>query len=329
MVKKLDKQKTIFFFDAHEDISDAVLYLGQKDFFYSQKNTNSFSQVNWQQLKATKTRGVFAVSCPVLLTKGKVLPHPNHFEELLKHLNFYHNLIRQSQGRIKLIRNKHDLIGWQNDNIIRFLLALEGADSIDSNTRLEVIYNLGIRSLGLVYNHKNKLGGGFQSRLGLTKLGQRIIRQAEKLGIAIDLSHSNEKTFYQTLKFSRKPLLVSHSGCRALFNHPRNLKDEQIVALAKKGGVMGIFAVAKFLGGNTLKDLVRHYLHVLKLVGPKRIILGTDFGALPPESLLKDFFQLSHINKLFGELKKAGIKKSELERIAYKNLIDFLKVVLT
>jgi membrane dipeptidase len=328
MIKKLNKQKKIFLFDAHEDISDAALYLGQKDFFSSQRSKNFFSQVNWRQLRTTKTKGIFAVSCPVLLSKGKVLPHPNHFEELLKHLNFYHNLIRQSQGRIKLIKNKRDLIGWRDDNIIRFLLALEGADSIDSNTRLEVIYNLGIRSLGLVYNHKNKLGGGFQSRLGLTKLGQKIIRQAEKLGIAIDLSHANEKTFYQALKFSRKPLFVSHSGCRALFNHPRNLKDEQIIALAKKGGVMGIFAVAKFLGGNTLKDLVRHYLHAIKLVGPERVILGTDLGALPSESLLKDFFQFSHITKLLKELKRAGLKESELKRIVYKNLIDFLNIVL-
>ncbi|MDX2060808.1 MAG: membrane dipeptidase, partial [Gemmatimonadales bacterium] len=160
--------------------------------------------------------------------------------------------------------------------------------------------NLGIRQIQLTYNELNALGAGSTERsdVGLSDFGVDVVHRMNELGMLVDLSHCGIKTTLDAIEVSKKPVIFSHSNCRALNDNMRCKTDEQIRKLAAKGGVMGITTVNFFVSNkprSTLDDFIAHIEHVVKLVGIDHVGIGTDSSIpgwrvnFPTEKIFWDF----------------------------------------
>lgn len=171
------------------------------------------------------------------------------------------------------------------EGTIALILAMEGAEPIqDEPGSLRVFYELGLRILGLTWNQRNLLAEGIGEERaggGITERGREVIAECNRLGILLDVSHLSTRAFWDMLEASDAPVIASHSNALALCSHPRNLADDQLTALAEKGGVIGINGVAMFINDDPqqadLDGMLDHLDHVANLVGVEHVALGPDF----------------------------------------------------
>jgi membrane dipeptidase len=268
----------------------------------------------------------------------------------------YYNDIQKSISRTLALINA--LYWTENNNIDSFKIAnsvedikeivaegkiaaiptIEGAYSLDENNAIELLrqyYDLGIKVVGFNWNYSNDLGEGCSktyndpdktpSSGGLTKLGEKVALEMNKLGMIIDVSHMAESTFWDIINVSKMPIIASHSGVYALRNHPRNLKDKQLKALAKNGGVIGIVLASSFLTDGEfayVKDYVDHIDYAVNLIGIDHVGIGSDFdGTYLPD----DIENSSELYKIVEELNNRGYKDDDIEKILGKNMLRVLK----
>ncbi|MBI6546436.1 MAG: dipeptidase, partial [Cyanobacteria bacterium NC_groundwater_1444_Ag_S-0.65um_54_12] len=167
-----------------------------------------------------------------------------------------------------------------------FCLALEGAEPLaDDPELLDAFYALGVRMIALTWNGRNSFADGIMvgERPGaITHLGNKLLQQMQELGIVLDLAHLAEAGFWHALELTIGPVVVSHANARAICNHPRNLSDTQLRAIAERDGVVGVCFVPKFLSGSeaTLDDVVLHILHMIEVAGTDHVGLGGDFDGV-------------------------------------------------
>ncbi|NLW16274.1 MAG: membrane dipeptidase [Firmicutes bacterium] len=215
-----------------------------------------------------------------------------------------------------------DIITAKEQGKIAAVLAIEGGEALEGDMGvLRMFHRLGVRSIGLTWNERNDIADGVgdsRSNGGLSAFGAAVIEEMNRLGILVDVSHLSDAGFWDVIEISKHPIIASHSNARAVCNHRRNLNDEQIQALAKNGGVMGMNFAAGFVkedGKPTLDDLLDHIDHIVQLVGPHHVGLGSDFdgiGATPEglndvtamplitEGLLKRGYSDEHIRLILG-----------------------------
>lgn len=178
---------------------------------------------------------------------------------------------------------------------IAFIASLEAATAIENEVdRLDILYGLGIRSSGIAYSEANTLGSGLREARdgGLTEFGRQAVRRMNKLGIAIDISHSGDQTSLDTIAASEKPILITHAGARALWNTKRMKPDEVITACAAKGGVIAIEAaphttLTKKHPRHSIESFMEHFEYCAQLV-------GIDHVAFGPDTLFGDHVGLHH-----------------------------------
>ena len=187
-------------------------------------------------------------------------------------------------------------------------------DKID---RIELFRSLGVRVMQLTYNHRTPLGCGCLDgdTDGLTDLGGSAVAKMNEVGVALDLSHSNTKTTADGIAASKKPVLITHTGCRAVYMHPRNKEDRELKALAEKGGVIGIYMLP-FLTEPPkqpmLKDYLQHLDHAVKVCGEDHVGIGTDVPFLHVGEE-----ELAELKRRTEERKAAGIAAPGEDRPAY------------
>lgn len=173
------------------------------------------------------------------------------------------------------------------DKSIRFIYSIEGCDYIKDEKELDELYRLGLRSILLVWNNKNKYGSGILGNTGLTELGKRFIKHAIELGIIIDVSHSNYNTFYDILKIIKEEknigkqviLIASHSNAKDIYDIPRNLTRQQLIDLKELEGYIGIVSYNPFLGSNNFKEqYFKNIDYMINEIGfsPDKILVSTD-----------------------------------------------------
>jgi membrane dipeptidase len=183
-----------------------------------------------------------------------------------------------------LCRTYGDIQRAKEAGRIGLVLGMEGAEPLGADIQLlRVFYELGLRVLGLTHALRTALADGafFSARKcgqlgGLTDVGVRFLEEAEILGIVVDVSHLNDPSFWDVIQFARAPVIASHSNSRALHDHPRNLTDDQIRAVAKGGGVVGVNACSAFVSPPELGRLVDHIEHIVKVGGIEHAGLGPD-----------------------------------------------------
>ena len=164
------------------------------------------------------------------------------------------------------------------------MLGIENGYAIGKDiSNVERFRRRGVVYMTLCHNGNNDICGSARHNsecLGVSAFGESVIREMNRVGMMVDLSHAGERSFYDALEISRQPVVCSHSSCRALCDHPRNLTDEQIVAIAKKGGVVQVCLYGGFLRKDapaTILDAIEHINHIVCLVGTSHVGIGTDF----------------------------------------------------
>ncbi|WP_297489550.1 dipeptidase [Thermococcus sp.] len=204
-------------------------------------------------------------------------------------------------------------------------IGMEGGEPLESLDVLEVFYSLGLRVLTLTWSLRNMIGDGVFERTngGLTNFGVEVVGKAEELGILLDLSHINEAGFWDTLEVTAFPVIASHSNARALCDHPRNLTDEQIKAIAERGGVIGAVAIPSFVDRErpTLDRYVEHIEHMIDTAGYRHVGFGFDFIYYLPGWNGKSIEGFENESRIPVLLEKLGERLSEREirAVAFEN----------
>ncbi|AET68965.1 Zn-dependent dipeptidase, microsomal dipeptidase [Desulfosporosinus orientis DSM 765] len=230
------------------------------------------------------------------------------------------------------VLEKEDLRGIPDPSRIGIILSVEGGEILgDQLFMLDTIYHLGVRALGITWNQRNALadGVGEKTQSRLTNLGQQVILRMNELGMLIDVSHLNEAGFWHVLELSQDPIAATHSCAKALCDHPRNLTDQQLRALSKHGGVVGVNFYPSFLtqtGQAELKDVVRHICHIAEVAGVETVSLGSDFDGIT--EVPKGLEHVGDFGSLVDELLKAGFSTQEVDKICSGNFMRLLSKVL-
>lgn len=244
-----------------------------------------------------------------------------------------HRFIAGHPEQVFLVLGKQDLQQIPNPARIGILLSVEGGEILGQNLyMLDIIYKLGVRALGLTWNQRNALGDGVgenKTRSRLTNLGQEVVLNMNRLGMLIDVSHLNEEGFWHVLELSKAPIAATHSCAKALCSHPRNLTDQQLRALAKHKGVIGVNFCPLFLRETapaTRADVIRHICHIAEVAGVETVGLGSDFDGISevPEGLE----HVGDYDKLLNDLTRVGFTTHEIKQITSLNFMRLLSGVL-
>ncbi len=243
----------------------------------------------------------------------------------------------ESEGGLRVVRSAQEIKNCLERGELAAILHFEGAENLGPDPgALEELYEVGLRSLGLVWSRPNAYAHGVPFRfpsspdtgLGLTGAGKELVKECNRLGVLIDLSHLNEQGFWDVAGLSEAPLVATHSNAHAICPASRNLTDRQLDAIRDSDGMVGVnFAVA-FLredGGESedtpLEMVVRHVDYLVERVGIDRVGWGSDFdGAKVP----KELGDVSGLPKLLAALRAGGYDEAALEKLANGNWIRVL-----
>lgn len=225
-----------------------------------------------------------------------------------------------------------------------FLTVEEGGVLNGDMGRLDTLYGKGIRLMTLMWNYENCIGHpNSRDRSvmgeGLKPFGIEVVRRMEELGMIVDVSHASDGTFWDVLKYSRKPVVASHSNCRTLCGHPRNLTDEMIRSLAKTGGVAGVNFYGAFLGTGKIAEadaeqedsrieaMTAHILHMIRVGGSEFPAIGTDFDGFDAKGVL-EIADVSQMERLWDALRRAGVPEGQLDQVWGKNAERVMREIL-
>ena len=249
----------------------------------------------------------------------------------LKLIDKMHEIIDKS-SEIELVLRGEDIDRIKSEGKIGALLSIEGGEALEGEIALlRIFYKLGVRAITLTWSLRNDLGDGVEGvpDAGLTSFGKQVVKEMNRLGMIVDVSHLNEKGFWDVIEISEKPVIASHSNAKALCSHRRNLTDEQIKAIAQKGGVIGINFAPQFLKDDkraTIEDVLNHIDYMVDLVGEDYVGFGSDFDGISstPEGLE----DISKFPKIVEGLIKRGYTQEQIDKITHKNFENLIKKIL-
>lgn len=244
------------------------------------------------------------VQCFAIYIPEKV--HPDmRFQAALAMVDIFHKKILK-ETEMKFIKSREDIDSLK-DKEIGALLTLEGCDCIgDDLLKIKTLLHLGVTSVGLTWNYANLVADGTLEKRGggLTRFGKDVVKLLNEQSVWCDLSHLSEAGFWDTVETAEFPI-ASHSNAYHLCPHPRNLKDNQIEALLKKNGTIGVTFVPQFLSTGqyvSIKDILNHIDHICSLGGEKQIGFGSDFDGI--EQMVDKLNSFRDYQNLIDELNR-------------------------
>ena len=249
-----------------------------------------------------------------------------------------YELEAESAGRMRVVRTAEELASCLRGGVLAAVLHFEGAENLGPDPgALEELYEMGLRSLGLVWSRPNAYGHGVPFEFpaspdtgpGLTEAGKELVRECNRLGVLLDLSHLNERGFWDVAGLTEAPLVATHSNAHALCATTRNLTDGQLDAIRDSDGMVGVnFAVASLREDGRdeedtpLKTVVRHVDYLVERIGIGRVGFGSDFdGAKVP----REIGDASGLPKLLGALRDRGYDADALEKLSHANWVRVLR----
>lgn len=260
------------------------------------------------------------VSLPVM---GKVRGLGRAIDEQIDELD--ETLARTRE--LRLVKTRADIEAAEREGVVSALLGIEGAHALEGDIdRIGAFARRGVRYLGLLHFSANEAGfpayGRGKKDDGLTAWGRDLVVRCEDEGVIVDLAHINKRGFLDACAIATKPPIVSHTGVLGAFEHWRNIDDEQLRAVADRGGVVGVIFCPKFLGGDGLEPVVKHLQHIVDVVGEDCPALGSDWdGMIVPTRQLADPRGLPDLT---DALLAAGMKPAAIGKILRTNVLRVL-----
>jgi microsomal dipeptidase-like Zn-dependent dipeptidase len=242
------------------------------------------------------------------------------------------DFVEEENGKVILIKSKSDLekliIARKSDkSVIGAMLGIEGAHALEGDIEnLDLVYAAGVWMIGPTHFFDNELGGSAHGENlgGLTDFGKKVIRKMNELGIFIDLAHCSPAIVEDVLNMSTKPVMVSHTGVRAVLDSQRNLSDDQIKKIAANEGIIGIAFFDMAVGEPELPNIIASIRHIRNLVGIQHISLGSDYDgsvAVP--------FDITGLPLIVDGLIQDGFTKEEIRAVMGENVNQFMLKNLT
>lgn len=241
------------------------------------------------------------------------------------------DIVAQNSAYLALARTPDDL--WMNKHLGKksIMLGIENGHALDG--KIENLHHFaqrGIVYMTLCHNGDNDIcdsAKGCTTHNGVSAFGKQVINEMNRLGIMVDLSHASEKSFYDALELSEQPIVCSHSSCRALCDHPRNLTDEQMRALAAKGGVMQVTLYNGFLVKDceaTIEDAMCHLEHAIDVMGIDHVGLGTDFDG---DGGIVGLASSSELTNFTRQLLKRQFSEQDIQKIWGGNFLRVMQEI--
>ncbi len=291
--------------DLHEDIGLTSMSKN----VYSQSEQN-----NLKMLAGHEDTLVFAVTFPFRNTWARLDPKTNllegnfmsthipDFSALFNQAGFFSHLSRTDF--VKVCKSKKDLDAPGS----KLLMSIEGVDLLPDYSDAYLLYDLGIRNVGISWNQDSKYAASCVSKkdYGLTGSGRELIGLCNKLGMTVDMAHSSAKSLLEAVETSSEPIIISHTNAMSLKEHMRNVTDEGMAAVADSGGIIGISAIGPMISDHpTIKDLAKHINYVGENFGWEHVALGTDFLGMKAE--VEGFTEFNHIRDLEPLIEKPDL----------------------
>jgi membrane dipeptidase len=245
---------------------------------------------------------------------------------------------RASKGQVKVCRTAAEIRSCIEAGVLATILHIEGAEAIDPDLHmLDVLHQAGLRSIGPVWSRSNIFGHGVPFRYpsspdtgpGLTDHGRALVKACNELKIMLDLSHLNERGFWDVAKLSDAPLVATHSNAHAICPHSRNLTDKQLAAIRESRGMVGVNFATAFIrpdgrreADTPLEQMIRHMDHLIEHVGVDGVGFGSDFdGATIPAEI----GDARGLPRLVEAMRRHGYDEATLRKLCFENWIDVLR----
>jgi membrane dipeptidase len=242
------------------------------------------------------------------------------FEDTVGNIAGVEALVEQHPDAFLIVRRPDDILRAKRENKIGIMFGFQYTSIFEENPeRIEMFRQLGVRIMQLTYNNRSLFGDGClePGNAGLSKAGIAAIKKMNDLGIAIDLSHSGYRTTSEGIAESKKPVLISHSGCAALYQHPRNKPDEILKALADRGGYFGVYLMPYLVASPTIptrEHVLDHVVHAINVCGSDHVGIGSD-GSIQKTVLTEE--QKAAFDKDIARRKQLGVGAPGEDRYPY------------
>jgi membrane dipeptidase len=249
-------------------------------------------------------------------------------------IDLFHQTVSMHQDKLSLFTKVTDVYEAEKGGKIAAMLSIEGGEAVEADLGiLRMLHRLGVRAMTLTWNERNQIADGAaegRTKGGLTNFGVELVSEMNRIGMVIDVSHISDAGFFDVIETSNAPIIASHSNCRALCNHRRNMTDEMIRRLAEKDGVMGMNFAPAFVDVNkekvTLERVLDHVDHVVKMVGVDHVGLGSDFDGI--ESTPKGLEDVTTMPYFTEGLVKRGCREEDVFKILGGNFLRVFKKVI-
>ena len=298
------------YFDAHCDTVSRCAHMG----WATEKNDGHLDLSRLGRFQ--RAAQVFAI-----FADAAEYPPGTLFDECCRQWDFFARQMEANRDVVTQCRAPGDVQAANNAGKIAALLSLEGGELLNCDPgRLELAHEWGVRMINITWNHANDLSGTNvdESARGLGPLGRTFVKEANRLGIFMDVSHLSDQGFWDLERITALPLVASHSNARALCPHSRNLTDDMFRAIRDSGGIAGMNLCESFVGGErSLDDLIRHIDHFMDLDGAKTVALGGDWDGT---DLACGWRGVEDVPALWNALAHRGYDRATLEDIFYNNL---------
>jgi membrane dipeptidase len=256
---------------------------------------------------------------------------PEACQNALKMIAKFHEIV-ETNTSFSVVQKAEDIVAAKKEGRVCGLLSLEGAEPLMGELDfIKIFYKLGVRMMSLCWNWRTPFADGLyaaESGSSLPELGLDAVELMGELGIVFDVSHLADSVFWSVNDVINGPYIASHSNSRKVCDHPRNLTDEMIVALAEHGGVMGLNYEPTFVHKDkaTVETLVDHVDHIVELVGPEHVGLGSDYDGIVNTPIgLEDITKLPNFTR---ELVKRDYSDQEIKAILGGNFLRVFQNIL-
>lgn len=262
---------------------------------------------------------------------GPRFKYGSPLKRALRLIDTYNQMICNAAHILRPIL-KYEHIESIKDNQIGTILTVEGGEVLEGElSNLRILYKLGVRLMTLTWNYRNEIADGVMetsAQGGLSLFGVDVVKEMNRLGMIIDVSHLSEKGFWDVISLSRDPIIASHSNAAALCNHPRNLSDDQIKAIHDKGGIIGINFYPIFLSRNkaSIDDIIKHIEYIAGLTTIDVVGFGSDFDGIDMLPVGVEGPQSYPV--IIERLLRLNYKEEDIRKIMYKNYLRILKAIL-